>query len=297
MKKILVTGAGGLVGYDVAKLLESNLEYQVIATVHNGNIDGLENTIQIDLQKNTIETLKIGFDCVVHCAAQIPNSFFSDEQTATINRCIDDNIIRYCIGHNCRLIYISGTSVYGYCNQKMLSEDTKICVENYHSKYIYEKRNSEIVIENKCSNYCILRVSSPYGARQKNVNVFKKFISAACAGEKMYYLGTGERTQNFIDARDVAQAVLRCIDHPNGVFNIAASYSVSMKQLAYLIQKIGKREFGVVAEVCNRDVVDPQENVRINIDISLAEKILGWKPQIKLEDGIKYWMNNIEWRL
>lgn len=49
MKKILVTGAGGLVGYDVAKLLESNPKYEVFSTVHRKNIDGLKNIIQIDL--------------------------------------------------------------------------------------------------------------------------------------------------------------------------------------------------------------------------------------------------------
>lgn len=293
VKKILVTGAGGLVGYNVAKLLAGDSEYQTIATIHKRNVDELENTIQTDLQ-NDIEILKIDFDCIVHCAAQIPNYAFSDEQAAVINRCIDNNIIQYCINHNCRLIYISGTSVYGFDNQEMLREDTKICAEKYSSKYIYEKRNSEIIIENKCSDYCILRVSSPYGPQQRNDTVFKKFISAAFKGEKIYYFGTGERTQNFIDARDVARAVEKCIDCSNGVFNIAAPYSVSMKQLAQLVQKVGKKELNMASEVCNRNVVDPQEGIRINIDISLAEKAIGWKPQIELADGIQYWLRTMK---
>ena len=59
MKKILVTGAGGLVGYNVAKVLSNNLDYQVIAAVHNTNIEDLEKAVQIDLQKKDIEIFNV----------------------------------------------------------------------------------------------------------------------------------------------------------------------------------------------------------------------------------------------
>lgn len=294
MKKILVTGASGLVGYNIARLLIEIPQCQVFPTVHNRSADDLGNSIQIDLQKDSIETLKENFDCIVHCAAAIPNVRFNDKQAAIINRSIDDNVIHYCVKHNCRLIYISSMSVYGYNKSETLREDTKICIGDLTSKYSYEKRNSEIRIKNKCRNYCIFRISSPYGPQQKNINVFKKFVLDASAGRKIYYFGKGERTQNFIDARDIAQAVLKCMDKPIGSFNIAASCAISMKELAYLVQKVGEEELNVFAEVCKDERADPQENVRTNIDISLADKELDWKPQIELEDGIRYWMRIIK---
>ena len=292
LKKVLVTGAGGLVGYDVAKLLASNSDYQVYATVHNRTIDDLEHIIQIDLQNMSLETLKINFEYIVHCAASIPGGKNSDERVAYENRCIDDNIIAYCINHECRLVYISTAAVYDYESGTLLTETTELKI---NSGYKYEKRNSELKIINKCDSYCILRISSPYGPRQKNMAVIKRFIDAVYRGENIFYFGTGKRTQNFIDVRDIAQAVLKCIEcKENGIFNIASENAISMRELADLIVKIGKKEFSTASEVHAANEADMQENVRVNIDIGLAEKILGWKPQIQLQDGVNYWMQELE---
>lgn len=292
MKKILVTGAGGLVGYDVAKLLDVNPKYEVFSTVHRKNIDGLKNIIQIDLQKNSVESLKVNFDYIVHCAAIIPDGVHSDEQVAYVNRCIDDNIIAYCVKHKCRLIFVSTAAVYGYESNILLTEQTTL---NIDTGYKSEKRNSEIKIEDECASYCILRISSPYGPRQEIMAVMKRFIEAVYCREKLYYFGSGARTQNFIDVRDIARAVLKSIEgNENGIFNIASKNAISMKELANLVVKIGKEEFFTDSEVCAGNNIDPQENVRVNIDIRLAEELIGWTPQIELDDGIRHWMKSMK---
>lgn len=292
MKKILVTGAGGLVGYDAAKALKRNQNYKIFTTFHSQSNDKYENALQIDLGNTSIEKLKIEFDCIVHCAAQIPNSLYSDKQAALINRNIDDNIISYCSKHKCKLIYISGTTVYGNKRKELLTEEARIDIS---SKYIQEKRNTEIEMNRKCASYCILRISSPYGSRQKNVTVLKRFVDAVCKGENLYYFGTGERTQNFIAVRDVACAVERSISYnKNNIFNIASESSISMKQLANLILMIGKEELDTNSEVYAGDNIDDQEAVRTNIDVSLAKKLLGWEPQIKLEEGIREWIRAVK---
>ncbi len=292
MKKILVTGAGGLVGYDVVKTLINNSQYQVFAAVHNKGTSDWQDALEIDLENTDIESLKIEFDYIVHCAARIPNSIDSDEQVAIINRCMDDNIIEYCVSHGCKLIYISTAALYGYEDNVLLSERTKLRTDTH---YKAEKRNSEIRIESKCSSYCALRISSPYGPRQKNIAVLKKFVDAVSIGEDIYYFGSGQRTQNFIDVRDIAGAVLKCVEcEENGIFNIANKESISMKELANLVLMIGKGMFNTTSEVHAGNSADPQERIRVNIDISLAKERIGWSPQIKLEDGIRYWMKNMK---
>lgn len=139
-----------------------------------------------------------------------------------------------------------------------------------------------------------MRISSPYGFRQENNTVLKKFILSVYAGDDIYYFGRGERTQNFVDVRDVSQAVVKCLnDSQNGIFNIASNCSVSMKDLADLVVDIGRNEFNAVSAVHRGEELDSEEDVRINIDISLAENVIGWKPQIELADGIRHWMKNI----
>ena len=114
MIQVLVTGAGGLVGYDVVKALTDKSEYRVYAAVHHHKTGDWQNEVSIDLENTSIENLGIAFDCIVHCAARIPGSVYSDKQVAAANRKIDDNIIAYCSELGCSLIYISTSAVYGY---------------------------------------------------------------------------------------------------------------------------------------------------------------------------------------
>ena len=292
MIQVLVTGAGGLVGYDVVKALTDKSEYRVYAAVHHHKTGDWQNEVSIDLENTSTENLGIAFDCIVHCAARIPGSVYSDKQVAAANRKIDDNIIAYCSEHGCRLIYISTAAVYGYEENVLLTERTELKLD---SEYKTEKRNSEKKIEDMCNEYCILRISSPYGPRQKNMAVLKKFMDAVFDGTDLCYFGKGERTQNFIDVRDIAQAVVKCIAcKEKGIFNIASANPVSMKNLAYLIAATGRNILHTDSKVYAGNNEDAQENVRVNIDISLAQKVIGWRPQIELEDGICDWMNDMK---
>ncbi len=288
-EKILVTGAAGLIGYEVAEILKYRQAYPVFLAYHNCGSEKIQSGFRIDLERAGVESLKEDFGCIVHCAAVIPGAVHGDEAAAAANRRIDDNIIDYCVRHGCRLIYVSGSSVYDNDDQDLLTEESKLKLD---SRYKEEKRNSEIRIEKECGSYCILRVSSPYGARQKNASVFKIFIDAVCEGSDICYFGSGSRTQDFIEVRDIARAVWKGIRHQgNGIFNIASGKPVSMRQLAELISKIGRDEFGMISKVCAGNRVDPQEDVRVNIGIHAAESVLGWKPQIGLAEGIREWLN------
>lgn len=288
-EKILVTGAAGLIGYGVVETLKYQQAYPVFLAYHNCGSEKIQNGFRIDLERVSAESLKEDFDCIVHCAAVIPNAVRGDEAAAAANRRIDDNIIDYCVRHGSRLIYISGASVYDNEDQNLLTEASALKLD---SRYKEEKRNSEIRIEKECGSYCILRVSSPYGARQKNASVFKIFIDAVCKESRICYFGSGSRTQDFVEVRDIAQAVWKGILYQaNGIFNIASGKPVSMRQLADLISKIGQDEFGIISRVCADNRIDPQEDVRVNIGIHHAESVLGWKPQIGLAEGIREWLN------
>ena len=288
MKKVLVTGANGLVGYEIVKVLNNLKKFDVFRTYHSQNNKIENNVVQIDLESNNIENLNICFDYIIHCAARIPNKVYSDKQVAYINRRIDDNVINYCRRHRCKLVYISGTSVYGSKSDEEMNEESII---NTESRYVSEKRNTEIRIINECNSYCILRISSPYGYRQKNDTVLKKFIKAACTGKNLYYYGSGERTQNFISVEDVSYAVVKSMNYKkNAIFNIASQDSISMKRLAVLVLESAKKEFQTESKVQAANCIDDQENVRIYISTKLAQQELGWKQHVNLEEGVRKWI-------
>ncbi len=178
MKKILVTGAAGLIGGSIARQLYTD---GIVTATYNElevQVPNLKK-IKIDL-KNEVEVERLfdlEFDMVVHGAASIPLSVddLKMKKAAKINRDIDRNIVKYCEKNQVRLIYMSSCSVYGLNHKKKKCEDTLVQIENEYSK---EKFESEKMIKASAIPFpVIFRISSPYGSGQKHETVFKKFLN------------------------------------------------------------------------------------------------------------------------
>lgn len=285
MKKIFITGASGLVGNEIANYLSLNEENVVYTSFHKKKVPGIERQIQVDLEKTDICTLNLDCDYIIHCAAEIPSIDKNDEWVGSVNRIMDDNVIRYSKEHGCKLIYISSTCLYGLNNQEWISEGTPL---NIQSNYARQKRISEEKIIEYIQKYFILRISSPYGIRMKQKNVLNIYFNKSKNGEDLIYYGEGSRTQNFTNVKDIARACESCINSDAiGIFNIASSKSISMKNLAELFSRYSKEINDVNINVKRGRDFDSQEYVRNNIDISLAKVKLGWIPQISIEEGVK----------
>lgn len=287
--KILITGAGGLVGSAVTQKLMQ--KHDVYTTEINAVINNSKHIV-CDLSKAELVDVfeKYSFDSIIHCAAVFPKSFLNDESnTGNINRKIDDNIINLACKKNSKIIFISSINVYGETDGMIISENTPL---NYNNDYAKNKVITEKILEQKLvGNSCSLRLSSPYGPGQKNRNVLKAFIDKAKEGLPLQYYGNGSRTQNFIDVRDIANAIEVIIDNNStGIFNIAGSEEISMKSLANAVAKSSDKVFNKLVTVEAAGFADPQENIRTKVSIKKAERDLGWKPMYSIMEGIENWM-------
>lgn len=289
MYSILVTGAGGLVGYEVARYLQCDSRYHVISMIHSKSVEGLKDTVHKDLLTESIDDLT-GVDVVVHCAAAIPGKNQTDAGAASANQAMDEKIIRYCRENKCKLVYFSSIAVYGQQrNEGILTEDSCFAPE---SEYARQKIESEKKIAKSDFPHLILRIPSPYGVRQKTRTVLKIFIENAQSGKPLTYYGSGSRTQNFVHVKDIARAVEACILYSsNAIFNIAGEQAYAMKGLAELVASQMKKINGADVSISSVGA-DPQEDVRTNISIEKAEKELGWKPEITLETGVESWLRS-----
>lgn len=285
---ILVTGAAGLIGSCALKVLHEN----------GMNIAGLYKTSPLgnfqwpvvigDLSENSLDSI-VGrnrtFTTIVHCAAYLPLN--SDElgKASLINRKIDNNIIQDVSGKKIKLIYLSGTSVYGFSDE-ICTEET---IPNPEGEYVQEKYETENSIKNEVDDHTILRVSAPYGPGQRSRTVFRIFIENALQHKPLLYYGSGVREQDFTYAGDVARAILKCVQHPeiNGLFNIASGETITMKDLAHLVVRSVE---GSKSEVRAAGLPDIQESYKARFSIEKAEKILKWTPEVSLEQGIQKWL-------
>ncbi|MCK4810517.1 MAG: NAD(P)-dependent oxidoreductase [Candidatus Omnitrophica bacterium] len=296
-KNILITGASGLIGTALVDLFRNKEAYKIIG-VYNNNKPVIEDKNIIYLQGeltqrkvwDDMKSLKI--DALIHCAAKTPGTFKGEaaEESRLVNLEIDKFAISYARAENTKLIYISGTSVYGIFANKICDEDCETHPTGPYVKGKVESEN-EILSDKAILKYFILRVSAPYGPYQRSETVLKIFTRNALAGKPLIYYGTGQRTQDFTYVKDVARACLKAVENDNyGVYNIASGNSVSMKELAFFIKEITNSNSQIKAS----DKKDPQELYRPSFNISKAKKFLGWFPGYPLKEGLREFIEYIK---
>lgn len=130
-----------------------------------------------------------------------------------------------------------------------------------------------------------LRMSNAYGPRQseKAANATTIFMQRMMDGQSPTIFGSGEQTRDFIYVDDIVEAMIRAANVAwCGEMNIGTGEEVSINQLVDIIG----REVGMDAE---SEYLDAKEGelMQSRLDVSLAREVMGWSPQVSIEEGIK----------
>ena len=133
-----------------------------------------------------------------------------------------------------------------------------------------------------------LRIPSPIGVGMSSKTILSVFLQRARNGETITLRGRGTRRQNYVDVRDIAQAVLKAIQAPqlSECYDIVARQTVSNTELANLCIRMLDSQSEIRFEG-----QDSSDDVDWRSDGGLAEKELGFVPQYTLEDTIA-WMQS-----
>ncbi len=292
IKKAVVTGGAGFIGSNlVDELVGKGFEVHVIDNLSGGkkeNVNPKAIFHQTDIRDLVaIKPLFIGADYVFHFAA-LPRVQFSIEHpdethgvniTGTLNVLIaaKDAGVK-------RVVYSASSSAYGDQPVMPLKEDMPAHPKSPYGlhKYVgelYCKLWSEVYgLETVC-----LRYFNVYGPRQNPDGAYAlvigKFLKQHAEGKAMTITGDGEQTRDFTSVHDVVRANLLASESKNvgkgETVNIGAGRNFSINKIAKLIG--GKVEYLPAR-------LEPKDTLADN---SLAKKLLGWTPEVSLEDGIK----------
>jgi len=278
-KNILVTGASGLIGREVVNQLQN----EGLKVLTLGRADNSSYKINLALEGQCLTRKIPRPDFVVHLAALVP---FGKEQPDLIStgdktQIIDQNILDACKEWTCPVIYASGCSLYVNKENQELSEKDSLKT-HFVSPYLKAKSVGDF----KYRAYklgTVLRISCPIGTNRPSNNVLSAFINQLKTNGEINVYGTGTREQDFVDVRDIAEAIncvlLRDI---RGVFNIASAVPTTMRSLAEIIvDNYGK------GKIIIRKDPDPQEGATARYSIALAKELLGWFPKFDLRSSIK----------
>ncbi len=187
-----------------------------------------------------------------------------------------------------RFVYISSSMVYGdFKKNSVMEDDTKRPKEAYGiMKYCGEK-----ITEGLCKlyglKYSIIRPSAVYGPTDMNRRVSQLFIEGARKNKKLIVEG-GEEKLDFTYIEDLVDGLILAGTKKKGIneiFNI--TYGKGRRLLDFI--KILKKYYpDLNYEIKSKDKSKPS---RGTLSISKAKKLLGYKPKINLEKGIKKYID------
>lgn len=135
-----------------------------------------------------------------------------------------------------------------------------------------------------------LRFGNVYGARSTHKgSVVAKFIKHIFAGEDLPVYGDGNQTRDFIFVDDLVNAILLALEKPGvggEVFQIATHQEHTVGDVAEVLNKLAEKHLGRKSEIVYED--ERKGEVRRNFsDISKARRLLGFEPQVSLEEGLE----------
>ncbi len=201
-------------------------------------------------------------------------------------------LLESCKAHGIKnFIFASSSSVYGE-NQRVPFTEKDLDIQPI-SPYGATKRAGELL----CYSYhhlygmniACLRIFTAYGPRQRPEMAIHKFARLIDQGEKIPIYGDGSSRRDYTYIDDLIDGILGVIRYHKGfeIYNLGESQTTSLKELIRLIEKaIGKK--------ANVEMLDPQPgDVSVTYaDITKAKRMLKYQPGVKMEEGIKRF---VEW--
>lgn len=270
---IVVTGASGVIGRAFITRLKAECLPFVI--LDRETITSATCLVDLLARKPSI---------VVHLAASVPQPPLipDNEENAARTIEVDKRVLEAVKLWRCHAIYASGCSLYpkGYPPRK--TEELIYSEDVTGSFYLAAKQRGEQSFMT-AGQATILRISAPIGEGLPNSTVIGRFIDAARSDGNLGIWGSGQREQNYVDVIDIADALFRSmIVRPCEVINISADYPITMLVLAKKIVQTFGRGF---VHMTNK--LDPRDGETARYSNEKASEILGWRPNIPLEDSLE----------
>jgi UDP-glucuronate decarboxylase len=133
----------------------------------------------------------------------------------------------------------------------------------------------------------VIRIFNTYGPRMhpNDGRVVSNFIVQALQGRDITLYGDGQQTRSFCYVDDLIDAMVMMMetgDHITGPVNVGNPGEFTMLELAELTLKLTGSKSKLLFLPLPPD--DPR---RRQPDITVAREILGWRPKVDLEDGLK----------
>ena len=301
MPRSIVTGAAGFVGsHIVDRLLALGHDVTGVdcftdyynraikeANIEEARTNARFQLLEADLMTMDLRALLDGADYVFHQAGQagVRPSWGAHFAGYIRNNIEATQHLLEAAKHAAltKFVFASSSSIYGDAKDLPVTEET---IPQPISPYGVTK----LAAEHLCSLYAkvynlptvSLRYFTVYGPRQRPEMAIQHFLSACRSGEPVTLFGDGTQTRDFTFVGDIAEAnVLAMEASGSAVINVCGGSQISLNALLDLLQETSGRPLRIEREPAAQG--DAKHTLGDN---SLAQRVLGFKPQTTLAEGV-----------
>lgn len=306
-KKILILGANGFIGKNLAEYFSQNKKFITYGT-YNIRKPLIKNVklIKVNLHNNKqIGKVFENKSIVINCAAItsgakdiISKPYIHVSSNTIINSNVISQAFEKKVNH---LIMLSCTLMYS-SSKKLIKETDLDLNKKIYDKYfggawmkLYMEKMTEFFSKISKNKFTIIRHSNLYGPYDKydlsKSHVFGASINKAFSSKKKFViLGNGDEKRDLLYIDDFIQFVNLVIKKQNKkfrIYNCGSSNYISVRNLVNKILFLSNKKLKIVY---NKKFQSLKTFVKLNCN--LAKKELGWTPKVTLEKGIE---RTIKW--
>ena len=309
-KKVLVCGATGFIGRNIAEAFAAGAEFEVYGTYFKSSppdIPGL-NIVRADLtDKNDVDSAVKGMDIIIQAAATtsgakdiVTKPYYHVTDNAVMNSLIcrsayEKKVSRF-IFFSCTVMYQSGPAP--------VKETDFDANKEMHPSYFgvgwtkaYIEKVCEFYSRIGDTKYTVIRHSNIYGPHDKfdleKSHVFGATITkvmAAKNGGRIVIWGSGEEERDLLYVEDLVDVVKLAVNKQKTnfeLFNVGYGSSISIKELVEKIINCSGKKIKV-----EHDLSKPNIKTKLCLDTERVRAAFGWSPRVSLDEGIR---KTIEW--
>ena len=311
IKKALITGGAGFIGSHLSKrLLDEGYEVTVLDNLFTGtkaNIyDLLSNRRFTFILHDVTQPFWGQFDEIYNLACPASPIHYQRNPVETIKSSFVGmmNVMELALKTKAKVLHTSTSEIYGGPLEHPQKESYWGNVNTIGTRSCYDegKRAAETLARDYHCEYGVdvrmVRIFNTYGPHMhpQDGRVISNFIMQALRGENITIYGTGEQTRSFQYVDDLVnafRAYMQVDKNDLGAFCRENGLQVPVINTGnpeeYTIRQLAEQVLEFLPDTGSKLVFEPlpkDDPKRRKPDITLAKKLLGWKPVVPLREGL-----------
>ena len=295
---VLVTGAAGLIGSAVTRLLVAR-GYRVVAcddfsigTWRDGHDELVWEQLDVTDAAFPLRLAGHGVEAVVHCAAHPGGrSLQEPSDNVRVNALGSMRVFEWCARVGIPVVYLSSSAVYGEQPPAPITETAALRPGTvYGICKVACEHFLRVLGAGAGLQWTVLRLFATYGAGHRpsvHQGIVNVMLTQLLAGHTVVVRGSLDRRRDLVYVDDAARAIVDCLVNPSTrgrIVNVGTGVPMTVRDvLIELCRTLGRRLNDLAITEAEPTVGDPQYSVA---DIGQLTR-LGWAPQVSFRVGVE----------